>query len=146
MLPYAGGVLLVGLVAFALWVRSVPPAPVKLETTPAMPPQQQQFDLDMLKSMDPETLLKMGAKIEPDNDGEGMATPSKNEHDTAAAADDSAPPLQDDEEISLDDEVPPVAAEEVQEEQAAVQEEAAAPEEPAAEEVPPGEEQRNEEL
>lgn len=179
ILPYVGGTLLVGLIAFALWVRSVPPAPDKLETTPAMPQQQRELDLDMLKNMDPETqemlknmdpetLLKMGAKLESD-DGDGMATPSKDGDDetVAAAANDGAPPLDDEEEISLDDEEPPAAAiqeeekveeqepvaeEKVEEAAAAVEEEAAAPEEPVAaqdepiaEELPP-EEQRNEEL
>jgi len=113
MLPYVAGGILVCLVAFAIWVRSVPPTPPKVETPPDATSQAQTLDLDALKNMDPELLAQAGLKLE---DLEKMAMPESDvEVDTdGLLAEEGAPPLHEsaeDEEISLDDEDPKIEQE-----------------------------------
>ena len=107
LLPYAGGVLLLILAVFAVWVRSVPPAPVleKKPLTSTTTSTTPQFDLDVLKSLDPETLAKAGLTLE---DLEKMTTTVTTEdlqqqQQKAPQQQEKTPLSEGDEEISLDE-------------------------------------------
>ena len=101
LLPYAGGVLLLILTVFAVWVRSVPPAPVleKKPLTSTTTSTTPQFDLDVLKSLDPETLAKAGLTLE---DLEKMTTTVTTE-DLQQQQQQESLLSEGDEEISLDE-------------------------------------------
>ena len=101
MLPQVGGVLAVVLVAFAVWVHSMPPpAPAVLvqEATATTTTPPQQLNLEMLESLGPEVLARAGLTRE---DLEKM-TFSTQETTASAASTSEA-----DEKISLDDEEVP---------------------------------------
>ena len=110
--------MLLFLVAFAMWIRSVPPAPVpeKKPLTTTTTTTTSQLDLDALKNLDPETLAKAGLTLEDlekmtvtfntDDDLQQQQLPQDQDH-----LEEKTSPVDGDEEISLDE--PEAAAEEM---------------------------------
>ena len=113
------------LVAFAMWIRSVPPAPVPEKkplttTTTTTTTTTSQLDLDALKNLDPETLAKAGLTLEDlekmtvtfntDDDLQQQQPPQQLQQDQDHLEQKTSP-VDGDEEISLDE--PEAAAEEM---------------------------------
>jgi len=106
LLPYAGGVIAVLLLAFALWVRTVPPAEPKPKVVNATTTTTSATSPLDLSSIDPEALKQAGLTME-DLQRMTMEAQQEQQQQDGGATDadsNSAPPLEDEgEEISLDD-------------------------------------------